>query len=264
MSVCLDDLSAAIKSNNEQAIITNLKATLAQGTDIELANNSIIKNLLTTTINNGQIRKLAAELIAEWCKIKHNRTLCTERQIIEPLLGALKQQQHQHKDDDDDVVLSSIRALANICYENDEARKIIDKEGLLTILALLEADRKRENGSSLTLKSAGLLVNLLMSNEDLQKVALTCNILNIVEDLLGKYINSFQSNQTLFTFLLIILDGVVDYVDEQNIPITDSLCLLVIDVFKKSEIVEISVACLEILHSQSEKGKKIEAAGSAI
>lgn len=84
------------------------------------------------------------------------------------------------------MVFTTIRALGNICYENEEASELVDKVGIAGILTVLRGDSKRDN-SNLTTKVSGLLVNLLNTHESLPKTALKEGVLPIVENLLQKY-----------------------------------------------------------------------------
>jgi hypothetical protein len=244
MSSLLSDLSNAVDANNEQDILDNLKLILAQGANIELENSNILKRIIP--LNNDNITQAFVEVAAEWCKLEHNRKFFTDKEIIEYLLGLLEKSEES-------LIVSTIRALGNICYENDEARQIIDKKGLSTVISILEADCSRKN-NLLTLKVSGFLVNLLTSNDELQKAALKLNIVDIVEKVLNKYLKSFNENQMLFAFLLTILNNVIDYIEEQDVPFKESLCCVLVDIFKMSTTPEISVICLEILHGQSHKG----------
>ncbi|EFA00118.1 GTPase-GDP dissociation stimulator vimar [Tribolium castaneum] len=243
MSTILTDLTSALEANNEKDIIEKLRRIVAQGEDIELQNNNILKRLIT--LNNEKITQAFVEVAAELSKQERNRKFFTDKEVIEYLLNLLDKPEES-------LVIGAIRALGNICYENDDARRIIDKQGLATVISILAKDNNRKN-NLLTLKVSGFLVNLLMSNDDLQKAALKFNIVDVIEKLLNKYLKSFNENQMLFAFLLTILNHVIDYIDDQNIPFTESLCCTIIDIFKLSTTPEISVLCLEILHGQSEK-----------
>lgn len=241
----LKALTAATEAKNEQAIIDILKK-LAQGnnTDIELENATLPKSIIA--FKNENITKLFVEISAEWCKSEHNRKIYTDKEIIDFLFTQLEQV-------DENLIVSSIRALGNICYENEDARKIVDKKGLATVISMLEADCNRKN-PSLTLKTAGFLVNLLNSNEELQKAAIKLNIIPICEKILNRYIKQYKENEMLFAFLLNVLNNVIDYIDDQNTQFSESLCHVIIDIFKIGEAPEVCVSCLEILHGQSDKG----------
>lgn len=247
MSATLNELTTAIDANNEKDVIEKLKLIVAQGEDIELQNNNILKQLIK--YDNEKIIQAFVEVAAELSKKEQNRRFFTDKDLIEYLLSLLQKEEES-------LVVGAIRALGNICYENEEARTIIDKQGLSTVISILEKDHNRKN-NLLTLKVSGFLVNLLISNDDLQKAALKFNIIEVIEKLMKKYLKSFKENQMLFAFLLTILNHVIDYIDDQNIPFTEDLCCTIIDIFKLSSTPEISVLCLEILHGQSEKGTLI-------
>nr|CAI5826614.1 unnamed protein product [Callosobruchus analis] len=98
-----------------------------------------------------------------------------------------------------------------------------------------------------------LLVNTSSTNDSLAKTLLKKDILEVTENLLSKNAKSIEDNKHLLMCLLSVLSILADYFEEQNIVFKNSLCLLVIDVFKKAKCVEIWVPCLEIFHSQVEK-----------
>lgn len=244
MSDLFDKLVNAIETQDEEEIINNLKILLTQGINIEICNGDVINILLT--MNRNEILKLSTEAIAEWAKIESNRESMTNENIINGLMSLLD-------NSDTDVVFNSIRALGNICYENEEACNLIDKVGINNILMILKNDDMRKD-QSLTTKVSGLLLNLITLHDGIPQTALKNDIVPVLEKLLVKYFKEFEDNQMLLTFLLSILNNLLDYFDEQNITFTEKLCQVVIDIFKISTNPEVSVICLEIFHGQSEKG----------
>ncbi|KAJ8950000.1 hypothetical protein NQ318_002411 [Aromia moschata] len=242
MAKVLDKL-VSLENLSEEETVHNLKAILAQATDIEINSSDIVRSLLKTGKN--EIIKLTTEVIAEWAKIESNRKVMTNEEIINALLLLLE-------NTDLDIVFNSIRSLGNICYENEEACNIIDKIGIDSILMILKKDAERDD-KSLTTKVAGLLVNLFTLHDGLPRTALKNEIIPVLEQLLLKYYKPFDENQILLTFLLSVLNHLSDYFDEQNIPFTEHFCQIIVDIFKISTIPEISVMCLEIFHTHSEK-----------
>lgn len=244
------ELLSSLEEGNEEKIFSNLSHLAAQGGDIELENRNILLSLIK--FENEKIIRQFVEVAAEWTKLEHNRCFFTDKNLIKYFLDFLEDSTNV----DESLVIGAIRVLGNICYENEEARNIINKNGLARVISILNEDKNRKN-NLLTLKSSGFLVNLLISAEDLQKASLNLNIIEVVEGILKKYIKSFNENQMLFAFLLTILNNVIDHIDEQNILFSVDFCSLIIDIFKLSQTPEISVLCLEILHGQADKGKYI-------
>lgn len=244
MSEPLNKLISATETLDEEEIINNLKSILTHGTNIEISNSDVMKILLQ--VNRTEILKLSTEVIAEWAKIAINRKNMTNESIINGLMSLLD-------NNDVDVVFNSIRALGNICYENEEACDLVDKIGINNILMILKNDDKR-NDQILTTKVSGLLLNLISLHDGLSRTVLKNEIIPVLEKLLIKYFKTFEDNEMLLTFLLTVLNNLLDYFDEHNIIFSETLCQIVVDIFKKSTNPEISVICLEIFHGQSEKG----------
>ncbi|KAJ8974608.1 hypothetical protein NQ317_019353 [Molorchus minor] len=215
---------------------------LEQSTTVETSND-VIKMLLKN--NKNEIVKLSTEVTAELAKTEANRKTMTDEEIISILLSFLE-------DKDTDIIFNAIRALGNICYENEEACNIIDKIGINNIILILERDSERDD-NSLTTKATGLLVNLFSLHDGLPRTALKNGIITTLEQLFLKYYKHFEENEMLITFLLSVFNHLADYFDEQNITFFQSLCQLIIDIFKMSTNPEISVMCLEILHTHAEK-----------
>lgn len=238
------NLTKATEEKDETKIIDNLKVFPKE---TQLNNILLIQELLK--FGNRDILKTTTELVAELAKLESNRKICTSEEIIKDLLNLLES-------NDPDITINSIRALGNICYENEAACSIIDKIGANKLLSILKEDCYREN-NELTTKTAGLLLNLFNYSDNLIKSSLKNGILPIVEKLLLKYSQQFNKNESLLMFLVSIINSVEHFLDEQNIPFTKELCQLLIDIFKQSKIPEISIPCLEIFHSQCEQGKKI-------
>nr|XP_023024992.1 rap1 GTPase-GDP dissociation stimulator 1 [Leptinotarsa decemlineata] len=243
MSDLLKKLTKATEDLNEQEIIDNLKIILSENTNIELNNVDLLNALLK--IDKNEILKLASEVTAEWAKSEQNRKVLTNEEVISKLLTKLE-------NTDADVVLHVIRAIGNICYENEEACNIIGKFGVDNFLSILKADCEQTN-NALTTKTAGLFVNLFNLNDGIIRTALKNELMPILEQLLHKYSESLEENEILLSFLLSVLTNVENYLDEQDIPFTESLCQVVIEIFQKTTNPEMSVMAIEIFHGQSEK-----------
>ncbi|XP_056634995.1 GTPase-GDP dissociation stimulator vimar [Diorhabda sublineata] len=246
MSDILQNLMKAIGERNESKIIENLKVLLSQ-TDVILTNVDLVKDLLKFD-NNTEIIKLSTEVIAETARTESNRKVCTDDKLINSLTDLLE-------DKDPDVILNSVRALGNICYENEEACNIIHKIGINKILDILKDDKtKNEDVNSILItKTSGLLFNLLNMHEGLIRSSLSNGLMEIVEDILKKYSEKLEKHETLLIFQISILNTVEHYLDEQHIPFKQQLCKVLIDIFKQSRTPEICVLCLEIFHGQSEQ-----------
>lgn len=243
MSNLLNELSTAVNSSNDQDLFKTLESIMESEPALELNSSDIIRQLLK--INKPEVLKLTAEVIAELAKTESNRRVLTNDDVLNSLLKLLKE-------NDDELCFETVRALGNICYENEEACNIIEKTGLDTFLSILKDDENRKD-SALTVKICGLLINLFTLHDGLVRVALKDDIMNILEKVLAKYSKSFEENQILLTFLLSLLNIANDHLDELNMTLKESLCQIIIDIFKKSSNPEISIPCLEIFQVQCEK-----------
>ncbi|KAL1489153.1 hypothetical protein ABEB36_014094 [Hypothenemus hampei] len=237
---CLD---TAISAQNDQDVIENLKLL------IEKADNSRIKEIdcfqKLFEIESRNVQIVAAETVAELCKVVENRRIFTNEYIINKLMYFLNIGYPE-------LTFTTIRALGNICYENEEASELINKVGIDGILAVLRDDSKRDK-DNLTIKVSGLLVNLLSTHEDLPKTALKCGILTVVEQLLVKYKESIEDNKILLTFLLSIVNSLTEYFDDKEYTISETLRKTITEIFKASEVPEVSVLCLEIFHPLADR-----------
>ncbi|KAJ8915842.1 hypothetical protein NQ315_004655 [Exocentrus adspersus] len=243
MSDLMKNLSAAAENMNEDEILKILRVMLAQETTVEIINSTVVTNLLKS--NRTDIIQLSTEVIAEWAKTESNRKMITDEFIVSNLMDLLK-------NSNVDIVFNAIRALGNICYENKEACSLVEKVGISNILQILRDDDKRKD-QLLTTKTSGFLLNLVNVHDGLCQTILKNEIMPTLEKLLTKYSKTSDENLMLLTFLLSILNHLLDYTDDQNISFTEEFCRVVISIFKSSTNPEISVICLEIFHGQSEK-----------
>lgn len=247
MSNLLNNLISSVESKNEQQIICYLRTILDENIDLKLTDIMVLNKLLN--IEEKEIQTLTAQLIADIAR-NESRKYLTNVETINSVNNLLK-------DDNQELTFNTVRALGNICYENDEACNIMDKIGLENIISLLQKDFTRSN-NQLTTKLLGLLVNLFSQQEELCRSALKSGMMYILNQLLLKYsklfLTSAEEQKTLTMFLLSVISTLSDYFGEQNITFEESSCKVVIDIFKTSNYPEVSVPCLEIFHGQSERG----------
>ncbi|CAG9831995.1 unnamed protein product [Diabrotica balteata] len=246
MSEAVKNLTKAVIEKNETDISDNLQFLLTQK-DTNLSTVDLFKDLLKFD-NNKSIIKHTAELIAELARIESNREICTDRKLLEDLINLLD-------NEDADIILQSIRAIGNICYENEKACTNIYLIGTNKILAILKQYGSGDSDTDkiITTKTSGLLVNLFTLNVEVMKVSIQNGLMPIVEDILVKYSKQFDSSEALLTFQISIVNLVENYLDGYNAVFTHSLCKALIDIFKQSEIPEISIPCLEIFYGLCEQ-----------
>ncbi|CAG9767174.1 unnamed protein product [Ceutorhynchus assimilis] len=231
----LDNLSSAINTKNEPDILKTIEILCGKVEQVKIQEADTFEELLNG--NNENLQTAGAELIAELCKNDENRMVIAKREIVNRLLHFLNSSSPL-------LIFATIRALGNICYENKEACQLIDKAGIDSILRLLKNDSKTD----LTIKICGLLINLI-SSDSLPKTALNGGILSTIETLLDKY----KDSETPLNHLLNITIFLTEYIDDEEFIFTENLVKIIIEIFKKSEIPEICVMCLDILLPLSEK-----------
>lgn len=230
----------AVTNNSEENIIKNLNLMLADSQNLEFKSLSIVKTLLNS--KNNEVLKLTCQAIADSAKKVENRTALTDFEIIQALLLLL--------DEKDIACLIQVsRALGNLCYENDTARKFITEcDGLQKLLSVIDSNLNSEFQNV----TCGVLCNYLTSNESAQKSALDLNILNLIEKIISKNIEHFTDNENIFTHLLLILNALTENLVDTWF--SNELCLHLLKILELSMDPEISETCLELLHNQGENG----------
>ncbi|XP_066151798.1 GTPase-GDP dissociation stimulator vimar [Euwallacea fornicatus] len=241
MENIINDLNSSINKENNHDIIEHLKSLIEKADSVQIKEiNTFIKLF---NIDSTDVQTVGSETIAELCKNQENRKIFTNELIVNKLMEFMESGSPE-------LIFTTIRALGNICYENEEASNLVNNVGIESIFKVLRSDSKRQS-DSLTVKASGLLVNLLSTHDNLPKTALKGGILSVVEKLLSKYKDPIEDNKVLITFLLSIVNSLTDYLDEKDNIL--SISKLIIEIFKKTEIPEICILSLEIFHSLSEK-----------
>ncbi|KAB0792437.1 hypothetical protein PPYR_14396 [Photinus pyralis] len=239
MNSILNDLSSSINSNNKELIKESLRVLIKQGKDIQLSNLNAISPLFQHT--SKEIALLVTEGVAELAKTEENRNVLTTESVIKFLTCGLT--------GTDDLVVQTCRALCNICYDNEAARVLIGSEGLVTLISIVKRNSFSKNFKLLNVAYAFTL-NLLMGNDELQKLAIKYDILSTMESTLKLSANDLANSEDCCSHLLLTLNLLTDHlVDTQ---LSDEFCCTLIDVLKLSTHPETCVICLEILHMQLE------------
>lgn len=198
-------------------------------------------------LDNVDVLNLTLQYIADLCKNENNRKLLTKNEVIQPTLQLIS-----NGSDSVEVIYQSFRALGNLCFENDEARKIIDKNGLEVVIKWISSNTKEKCDKVITV-ACGCLLNILMSNDELQKESIKLDVLNVLEKVIKNYIREFDKFEDCFTHVFLILNAISEhFVDEW---FSESLCTLIVDILRISNNPEISVFCLELLRFQAENSK---------
>lgn len=237
-------LETAVSNNSTENIIKTLKTILSYP-NVEFKNIVILKDLLKN--DSHDIIRLTSQAIAESCKNDTNREKLSETEIIEILFKIFSTNKNI-------LCLTQVcRALGNICYENDEARKILNENnGVQNIISVLQTCSEDSGNTQLTKVTCGLLFNYLISNEDAQKEAFKLKVFNIIEKIVSLKIDSFSTCEDLFIHLLHVLSVLTEqFVDTW---FSNEFIINLVKVLELSINPEISEFCLELLQGQAENG----------
>lgn len=243
MNSLLNELNDSIKCNNEEHIIHNLEAIVSQGKTIELTSLSAIEPLFQQKCR--EILVLAADAIAEIAKSDENRKVLTDKEVTSFLLSLFKYKNVP-------LTIQSCRALGNICFENESARELIGKDGLRTLISVITFGKVSKD-AKLQMVACGFMLNLLMSNDDLQKAALEYDILSLMTDILNQQLKDFEAHEDCCTHILLTLNMLTDHMIDTWL--SEDLCSVLVAILKISKNPEISIICLEIIHGQLENSK---------
>lgn len=236
------NLNHSMQQNDVENILILLESF--DKSDIRLTDTTFIKSLLR--FKNEQITCKTTKLIAECAKNECNRNIFTDKEIIQLLLNILESKEN--------FVLNVVRALGNIFYENENATNMLDKNDFDAILKKFY-ELETSNNMVLLSKMSGLLLNIFISNSDLQFVNKN-QLLNHISSTLGKICIKEFNDYTYHSYLLQIVYTLMVEYDEQIIY-SEKLHKIIIDILKNSNIPELELICLQILYNASEKGEKV-------
>ncbi|XP_011305581.1 rap1 GTPase-GDP dissociation stimulator 1-B isoform X1 [Fopius arisanus] len=185
----------------------------------------------------------SAKAIAEIAKTESGRLKCTNDNLVKTLMDLLK-------GDDVNVLTQASRALGNICYENEQGKKLVQKNnGLPYILGVLRRGVRLEDNERAKLLrnvAAGFLLNYLDDQEPLQKKTLADDLVPIVCDVLE--IDGRTGGEAAMHVLLtleILNDSGIQFLDER-------LTKILVEILAGESSSEMSQMCLELLHGQAE------------
>ncbi|XP_015605942.1 rap1 GTPase-GDP dissociation stimulator 1 [Cephus cinctus] len=184
-----------------------------------------------------------AKAIAEVAKIERGREIFTNAHLVKKLMSLLKE-------DDIDILAQASRALGNICYENEKGKELLQKKnGLKDILIALKKSASlgdAKGAGFLRNVTAGLLLNFLIGQDELQKEALKENVLSIVCSILeNDGITAGESATHAMLILGLLADLGQDVLDER-------LTKILVAILASDASPELSEMCLELLHGQAE------------
>lgn len=236
-----EEVEALLTSNNISSAEKQLQTIIKGASDVNLTSVVVIKRLLQRA--DFKIVELTAHAIAELAKNESNRNVLSKPGVLQPLLKHLQTESP-------DVTHQALRAIGNICFENEDGCAIVGEEGLLQILSTVDAFQKRTQ-PEITSAGWGVLVNLLTTSDTSLKASLKLNILDVIENV----VKGEESEDAVLKQLLVVLNSVTDELGETHQQQLKRLCYAVIAVMKTTTNLEIGALCLEFLFSQAESCK---------
>lgn len=239
MNTSFKNVIAYLNANNTTSLKCELSALITQE-NVILNSPEVIDALLN--YNDNDIVLLTVKLTAECAKLESNRLLLTKPNIIRSLLKLFKGKT--------DEIYQSVRALGNICYENEDGCNHVGEEGLKSVLNIL---RNCESyPETLNTGACGLLLNMLTCSQHLRTLSCKCDLLQLVEKLL---LMNRKTDSAIVKHLLSILNVVNEEMEEIKDIYTVGLYSTVIDVMKATTDPEVNILCLEVFQSHYENSK---------
>lgn len=237
-----EEVAVHLSSNNIPCVEKQLQTLTKDTCDINEENIDVIKRLLR--YSDARILQLTAQVVAEHAKCEKNRNVLTDADLIQCLLKQLHTENI-------DLEQQTLRAIGNICFENEKGCLMVGGGGLQQILEAIKSyqSKKQEN---VICAGWGVLVNLLTTSEALVKASLRLNILDMIENALS---HSEENNDSVIQQMLIVLNSVVDEIEETHQSQLKKLCYDVIKIMKTTSNLEIGALCLDFLFSQAESRK---------
>ncbi|XP_063982044.1 rap1 GTPase-GDP dissociation stimulator 1 [Diachasmimorpha longicaudata] len=185
----------------------------------------------------------SAKAIAEIAKTESGRLKCTNGDLARTLMDLLK-------GDDVNVLTQTSRALGNICYENEQGKKLVqENDGLRYIIRVLQRGVKledKERAALLRNVGAGFLLNYLDDQESLQKTILEYDLVPTICDVLeidGK--TAGEAAMHAMFALEVLNDSSIQFLDER-------LTKVLVEILAGDSSSDLSHMCLELLHGQAD------------
>lgn len=255
-------LQAADKENLDDIIIALQYLTLLESfEDQEVFEPLLIFleipggfNEVPWSLQTIELQRELSKCIAEVTKGDVQREKFTDSTIIAGLLRNVKQissiKDTSCSSPALEMVIQACRALGNICYMNDEARRLIGEcpEGDLILMNLL--DKGNDNASFFKVR-CGLISNYLLGEESISKKCLEQHqLMEKLDRIIGECAESSPLNETLMLNVLPPLSILTENVSDLNFDEVMNKNLST--VLANSQSLELSEMCLELLHYQAD------------
>ncbi|CAH1795499.1 unnamed protein product [Owenia fusiformis] len=146
----------------------------------KLYDAKVLPQLLLLLNEEPKLQETVSHLIAELAKAEYARVPCVEAGFIPPLVGLMST-------DNVHLSIQVCRALGNICYDNDEGRTEVEKNGgLKKLLDVLTShiSNTQTDADKLRMIACGYLLNLTNCNECMQEKAINLDAVSIMKQYL--------------------------------------------------------------------------------
>uniref|UniRef100_A0A336MA21 CSON013964 protein n=1 Tax=Culicoides sonorensis TaxID=179676 RepID=A0A336MA21_CULSO len=208
---------------------------------------------------NSELKIIICKAIAEITKNTKQRKIFTNEKIVTELLKLLS----SPVGTDLELTIQGCRALGNLCYENQEARVLIqEKKGNVTLFNLLDINNdsecyKKESWSLFIKTRCGLISNYLVGSENIAVDAVKLKFVQKIQDVLKKIVSSAE-NDEIFTekseeLLINSLPplSILNELTEMTFDVP--MIRILVTILKKSpKNVELGELVLELLQCQAE------------
>lgn len=208
-------------------------------------------------IQHVELQRELSKCIAEITKGDVQRAKFTDSAIIKGLLRNVAQfsaiPDTSSASPALEMVVQACRALGNICYMNDEARRIIGEtsDGEVTLLKLL--DKGNDNPSFYKVR-CGLISNYLLGEEAISKRCLEqFQLMDKLDKVIGQCATSAEGeslNEDLLMNILPPLSILTENVSDLNFD--EQMNRNLAAILGHSQSLELGEMCLELLHYQAE------------
>lgn len=211
---CVCDLNE-VENNGEKS---QAQIAILEHKGIEILLQHLQNN---ATSENESLLAGSAQLIAELAKTEALREPLVSKGVVPNLLKHLPSK---------NIALATqvCRALGNICYDNDQGRIAVDKNGGIPIIldVLSKQINSTEDGASrLRVIVCGFLLNLTNNCEQLQDRAIDNNVL----ETLNECISSHLQDEDLTNMALLTIGSIIDSDSGKSAAIKSGL----MDTFKQ-------------------------------
>ncbi|BES93298.1 rap1 GTPase-GDP dissociation stimulator [Nesidiocoris tenuis] len=194
--------------------------------------------------NVVEVESKAAQAIAELCKVEGPRAALSTNEVIGPLVKMLSSSFPENRQ-------QACRAIANICFDNNEGRNcVFGCGGLADIVEVLRMSAFPDSDVRLRTNAVGCLLNVIMGQDQCYPQVVEMGVMEILCDLLTFGIGTKTEEETA-VHIYVILGLLTDA--GSSVCISEKLCGVTVKILSESSNGELSELCIELLHSQAEK-----------